>query len=132
MKKCGSVLGKLEEHRRFVMAVATSDVPRLHHLVRQSLKERAGVGRIVSRIEETLEGVYHARGYNADDHDIALLVLRLGGRRLLHAMSKYISLPSLRTLRRVKSFTRLMPSLGPPRMKEILFNIRAKRDASCG
>ncbi|EIW53977.1 uncharacterized protein TRAVEDRAFT_132309 [Trametes versicolor FP-101664 SS1] len=55
---------------------------------------------------------------------MSLLVLRLGGRKLLYSMSHYISLPSIRSLRRAKVFTKLMPSLGTPKVEEALFNIK--------
>ncbi|KAI0355714.1 hypothetical protein OH77DRAFT_1495973 [Trametes cingulata] len=55
---------------------------------------------------------------------MSLLVLRLGGRKLLYAMSQYISLPSIRSLRRARVFTTLMPSLGFPKVEEVLYNVR--------
>ncbi len=115
---------KLEDHHRFMMAVATRDVPRLSQLVKCALKEKAGVGQIVSRIEDSLSGVYQSRGYNSDDQDISLLVLWLGGRKLLYALSQHIAIPSIRTLRRAASFTKLMPSLGPV-ICDVLFNMKA-------
>ncbi|KAI0689950.1 hypothetical protein BC835DRAFT_1281822, partial [Cytidiella melzeri] len=54
---------------------------------------------------------------------VSLLVLRLGGQKLLYAMSQYIAIPSLRTLRWKAVFTKLMPSLGSPRLEEITHNI---------
>ncbi|KAM5529996.1 hypothetical protein V8D89_010026 [Ganoderma adspersum] len=124
LRKCATALQKLDDYHRFVMAVATADVPRLNQLVSRGMKEKAGIGKIISRIEDALNGAYQARGYDSDDHDMALLVLRLGGRKLLYAMSQYIALPSLRSLRRATTFTNLMPSLGAPKLDDILFNIK--------
>ncbi|PIL37672.1 hypothetical protein GSI_01366 [Ganoderma sinense ZZ0214-1] len=124
LRKCAATIQKLDDCHRFIMAVATSDVPRLGQLVTQCLKEKASVAKIIGRIEDALNGAYQARGYDSDDYDMALLVLRLGGRKLLYSMSQYIALPSLRALRRAAPFTRLMPSLGTPRLDDILFNIK--------
>ncbi|KAI0748796.1 hypothetical protein BC629DRAFT_1243540, partial [Irpex lacteus] len=124
-RKYSSLLGKLDDHRRFTMAVAELDVRRLRQLVKQSIAEGASITKIVSRIEESVSGVYQARGYNDDDLDISLLILRLGGRKLLYAMSQQISVPSLRTLRRHSAFTKLSPSLGPPRIDDIVHNINS-------
>ncbi|KAI0072081.1 hypothetical protein K474DRAFT_1686804 [Panus rudis PR-1116 ss-1] len=106
------------------MAVATSDVPRLHQLVSQARKAHASVSKIVHLIEDAMSGTYHVRGYSERDHDMSLLSLRLGGRRLLYAFSWYAGIPSLRTLRRHASFTKLMPSFGFPREDEVIHNIQ--------
>ena len=121
----GLLLSKLDDHKRLVMAVAENEVPRIHQLLRQALKEGAGVSKILAKLEDGLCGVYHARGYSADDRDIALLVLRLGGRKLLYAMSQHISIPSIRYLRHHSAFTKLTPSLGTPSLNEIKGNIDA-------
>lgn len=54
---------------------------------------------------------------------MALLILRLGGRKLLYALSHLFNLPSIRTLARNTTFTRIMPSLGMPLSAEIRFNV---------
>ncbi|EMD37804.1 hypothetical protein CERSUDRAFT_49803 [Gelatoporia subvermispora B] len=105
------------------MAVASNDVPRLQQLVRQGLKERVSILKLINRIEASLDNVYHARGYTSHDYDISMLVFRLGGRKLLYALNHHISIPSIRSLRRHMHFTRLMPSLCQPTRHEILFNM---------
>lgn len=107
------------------MALGTGDLSRTHQLIRQGIKNGASISRIIQRIENSLAGVYRPRGYTEDDTDTALMVLRLGGRKLLYALSQHIGLPSLRTLRRKAAFTKLMPSLGTPRKEDIVFNIRS-------
>ncbi|KAI0067932.1 hypothetical protein BV25DRAFT_1911795 [Artomyces pyxidatus] len=124
-RRVASVMRKLDDHRRFLMAVATGDVPRLQQLVKQGLKNHASIPAIIHKIEEACSGVYNARGYNATDFDMALMVLRLGGRKLLYALNHHIALPSLRALRRAHIFIKLMPSVGTPSVGEILFNIRS-------
>ncbi|EMD31048.1 hypothetical protein CERSUDRAFT_60567, partial [Gelatoporia subvermispora B] len=122
-RKCARTIRRQDDFNRFVMAVASNDVPRLQQLVRQGLKERVSILKLVNRIEASLDDVYHARGYSSKDHDISMLVFRLGGRKLLYALNHHISIPSLRTLRRHMHFTRLMPSLGQPTSQEITFNM---------
>lgn len=107
------------------MAVATGDIPRLQQLIRQGLKEGAGISAIINKIEHALDSVYHARGYEKMDYDIALLVLRLGGRKLLYALNRYISVPSIRALQRIHAIIQLMPSIGAPKLSDIEFNIRS-------
>lgn len=107
------------------MAVAENKVPRIQQLLQQGVKTGASVSKIIGKLEASLCGVYQARGYSTDDYDIALLVLRLGGRKLLYAMSKHIAIPSIRTLRRHSVFTKLAPSLGAPSLDNIIHNINA-------
>ncbi|KAM5537691.1 hypothetical protein V8D89_008640 [Ganoderma adspersum] len=122
--KCATALQKLDDYHHFVMAIATADIPHLHQLMLCGMKEKASIGKIISHIEDALTGAYQAWGYSSDDHDMALLVLHLGGRKLLYVMSQYIALPSLRSLRHATMFTNLMPSLGAPKLNDILFNIK--------
>ncbi|KIJ68414.1 hypothetical protein HYDPIDRAFT_106611, partial [Hydnomerulius pinastri MD-312] len=90
----------------------------------QSLKEGASIGRVVAKVEDALTGLYHAKGFDKKDLDIATIVYRLGGRKLLYALSKHIGIPSIRTLRRSSVFTKIMPSCGAPTIDEVSFNIR--------
>lgn len=69
------------------MAVASKDLPRLHILVRQCIKDRVGLGQIVQKMQQGLEGAYHTCGYTDTNIDLALLTLRLGGRSLLYAVT---------------------------------------------
>ncbi|TCD63849.1 hypothetical protein EIP91_004891 [Steccherinum ochraceum] len=123
-RQVNSLADKLSEYKRFVMAVATNDFPRLKQLVGQCLKQGTGISSIVSQLERCIRGVYQARGYTNNDTDISLLVLRLGGRKLLYAMAQYLKIPSVRTLGRLTAFTRIMPSPGFPKLSEITFNIK--------
>lgn len=124
-RKCGNLLSRVDGSRRFAMAVASNDVPRLQSIVRLALKKGASISTITAKIQEAMDGTYHARGYNATDIDIALMCLRLGGRRLLYGMNHHTSVPSLRTLRRRHAFTKLVPSIGKPTTETIMANIAA-------
>ncbi|KDQ54169.1 hypothetical protein JAAARDRAFT_182553 [Jaapia argillacea MUCL 33604] len=123
-QRCASLMQRVQDCRRFLMAVATGDVPRLQQLIRQALKEGASLSKIISKLKDSLLGIYHARGYDTTDFDIALLVFHLGGRKLLYALSHYISIPSITAIKNHKTFTRIMPSPGVPTLDEVLFNMR--------
>lgn len=106
------------------MAAASNDIPRLQQLIRQAVRDKAGIASIIHKVELSIEGAYHVCGYNEKSLDVALLVLRMGGRQLLYAMSRFSTIPSIATLRRHRIFTRIMPSPGAPTEAEIAFNIR--------
>lgn len=107
------------------MAVATGDIPRLHKLVQQGLRDGASIGAITTKIEAGLAGAYQARGYDETDLDISLMVLRLGGRKLLYALNHQFAIPSLRALRAAHAFTELTPSFGTPCINTIISNIHS-------
>ncbi|KAI1784985.1 hypothetical protein LXA43DRAFT_900727, partial [Ganoderma leucocontextum] len=123
-QKCATALRHLEDARRFQMAVATTDVPRVRQLVDQAMKDGSSLSAITSKIELAGAGLYEARGYDETDYDIALLILRSGGRALLHSLSEQTRLPSVRQLKRENIFTRIIPSSEFPTDDEILFNLR--------
>ncbi|KAH9836314.1 uncharacterized protein C8Q71DRAFT_76946 [Rhodofomes roseus] len=104
-RRVASVLKKLDDHRRFLMAIANGDPRGIKHLITQGLKDRVSTSELLKRVDESTEGVYHARGYSAFDFDLALLILRLGGRKLLYAMNHCLAIPSIRALRRARRFT---------------------------
>ncbi|KAI0804565.1 hypothetical protein BC629DRAFT_1713564 [Irpex lacteus] len=126
------LMSKLDDHRRLVMAVAENKIPRVQQLLRQGVKAGTSVSKIVAKLEDSLCGVYQARKYDSDDYDLSLLILRLGGRKLLYAMSQQIAVPSIRTLRRHSTFTKLIPSLGAPSLEDITGNISAIFDSRVG
>ncbi|KDQ52350.1 hypothetical protein JAAARDRAFT_101904, partial [Jaapia argillacea MUCL 33604] len=123
-RKCASLMQRQQTSRSLLMAVARGDIPRIQQLIRQAMKEGVGLSTIISRLEDSLLGNYQARGYGHVDSDMAVLISRLGGRKLLYALNHYIAIPSITTLRRNRTFTRIMPSLGIPTAEEIQFNMR--------
>ncbi|KAG1861685.1 hypothetical protein F4604DRAFT_1929762 [Suillus subluteus] len=89
------------------------NIPRLQQIVNIALRNGASIHAVINKLEDALEGVYHPRGYDASDLDIAMLVYRLGGRQLLFALSQKLTIPSLCTLRTRSTFTVLTPTIGP-------------------
>lgn len=106
------------------MAISHDDIPCIHQIINVALRNGASVRAVVNKLEDALEGVYHPRGYGADDLDMATLIFRLGGRQLLFALNQKLSLPSLRTLRAKSTFTSLVPTIGPIRNNQFDQNIQ--------
>lgn len=94
-----SALTQLDDYNRLLMAISERDIPRLQQIINVALRNGASIRQIVNKLEDALEGVYHPRGYDTNDLDIATLVYRLSGRQLLFALSHKLAIPSLRTLR---------------------------------
>jgi hypothetical protein len=138
------LLGKLNDHKQLMLALAVSDDVAVGRLVRVALRQGSGVRAIVTRLGQAQQGLYHCQSYSVcdpDTHllapfvthdciqkktvDVALLVLRLGGPRLLYALSKSLNLPSLSTVYRHSERSYLRPSIAFPTMDEVLANIQS-------
>ncbi|VDC01702.1 unnamed protein product [Peniophora sp. CBMAI 1063] len=121
-RKVASVMQRLTDYRRFVSLVASSDIPGLRRVVAQAQRSGASITAIIRKVEAALEYTYGAKGFSGTDLDLALLCLRLGGRRLLYAMQKHFGLPSLRQALRACTVSKFAPSLAYPTYEEATFN----------
>ncbi|KAF7302358.1 hypothetical protein HMN09_00869400 [Mycena chlorophos] len=110
-RKLGTALRKISDYKRFINAVAEQDIPRLRNLVNVGLNRGASVSQIIRTMQM------------AKTLDMALLIFRLGGRKLLYAVNQSLDIPSLRTLRNNMQFTRVMPTVGWINTDDIEHNI---------
>ncbi|KAI0068069.1 hypothetical protein BV25DRAFT_1875223 [Artomyces pyxidatus] len=123
-RKLGVAAQRSSDYRRFVMAIAENDVPRVNAIVQTALNNGASVRAILHKLELAVDGLYHVRGFTDRDYDKSILVYRMGGRPLAYAMSQAYGLPTLRTLRNHTVFVRVMPTIGTITSLEIDFNIK--------
>ncbi|KAJ7900451.1 hypothetical protein B0H13DRAFT_2517977 [Mycena leptocephala] len=116
---------KIADYKRFMDAVAEMDIPRLRQLVSVGLRRGSSPAAIIRMMQSALEGVYRPRPIlDSRTLDIALMVYRLGSRKLLYAVNHGLGLPSLRTLRNHMAFTKIMPTVGTISVADIVHNIR--------
>ncbi|KAF7293728.1 hypothetical protein HMN09_01168000 [Mycena chlorophos] len=112
-RKLSTALRKISDYKRFVNAIAEQDVPRLRNLVNVGLNHGASVSQIIRTMQMAVDGVYRPRPTICQQTlNMALLIFRLGGRKLLYAVNQTLDIPSLRTLRNNMQFTRVMPTVG--------------------
>ncbi|KAJ7442126.1 hypothetical protein FB451DRAFT_1105911 [Mycena latifolia] len=115
---------KIADYKRFMDAVAEMNIPRLQQLVSVGLRRGASPSAIIRMMQSALEGVYRPHPVlDSRTLDIALMVYRLGGRKLLYAVNHGLGLPSLRTLRNHMAFTKIMPTVGTISVSDIIHNI---------
>ena len=88
---------------RFREIVSSRDIPRLGTLLQICHNKGMGVQSIISRIGDAINSKYRVRKYGEDEWDIAYLVLRIGGPKLLHVLHATHGLPAPRS---VQSHTR--------------------------
>ncbi|KAJ7575717.1 hypothetical protein C8J56DRAFT_900687 [Mycena floridula] len=92
-RSLASTARKLVNCRAFIMAVAENDVPRLNALVSTCVRSGAGVKTMTAKIAQAFAGNYSPKVFTPKDMELSLLVLRLGGRSLLHALNHALNLP---------------------------------------
>ncbi|KAG8695139.1 hypothetical protein FRC08_008010 [Ceratobasidium sp. 394] len=119
------LVGKLNDHKQLLVALSNGDDDAVARLVRTALRQGCGVLAIVDRIEKAQQGLYHCRSYTKKLYDIALVVLRLGGPRLLFILSRALKIPSLNVVYEHAEQAYLRPSIGVPILPEILHNIKS-------
>ncbi|KAK6968887.1 hypothetical protein R3P38DRAFT_3508554 [Favolaschia claudopus] len=122
---CRRSVRKLADYGRFMEAIANNNLPRLQQLINVGIRRGSSPNALIRMIQSALEGVYQPRPVlDSRTLDIALLVFRLGGRKLLYAVNHGLGLPSLRTLRNHMAFTKVMPTVGMISVEDIVHNIR--------
>ena len=76
----------LSFHQRFLINVANDDIPRLYSLVKIALGNKRSVEYILDKCTQAINGFFRAR-CNADNKDVALLVVKFGGLSLLDILN---------------------------------------------
>lgn len=117
--------GALDEHKRFVMAIASSDVKRLSALVRIGLQNGMGVGGLMQRIGQATLGMYRPRDYTQAERQLAVLLWKLGGSQLADIGYRTGSLPSISVARRSVTLPPLRVSSGYPTAADIQHNLHS-------
>ncbi|KAG8684104.1 hypothetical protein FRC08_013877 [Ceratobasidium sp. 394] len=119
------LLGKLTVHKQLMLALTESDGISVARLVRVALRQGCSVTAIVDRLAKAQQGLYHCQSYSKKELDVSLLVLHLGGPRLLYAVAEAVDLPGEHTAHRRAERLYLHPSVGFPTAAEVAFNIKS-------
>ncbi|KAK7026492.1 hypothetical protein VNI00_015572 [Paramarasmius palmivorus] len=115
---------KIDDYSRILILLAKNDVTALRRLLAVALKRGASVHSILSRIEDSLDGLYSPKGgFEKRDLDKAFLAKALGGSRLLYALTKSEGFAANETIRRNYRVPKLRPSLSVPTASDIKTNI---------
>ncbi|CEL58798.1 hypothetical protein RSOLAG1IB_12199 [Rhizoctonia solani AG-1 IB] len=124
-RKAKRILGKLNDQKQLMFALAEVDDVAVSRIVKVALRQGCGPNAIVERLKNAQEGLYKCQTYLID---IALLSLRLGGPRLLGVLSKALNIPGISTVYRHAERAYMRPSIAFPTEEEVLKNI----DSMCG
>jgi hypothetical protein len=120
------LLGKataLDDHKQWMMAIASGRVDRVASLVQAGLKNKAGIKALIHQYERAAEKLYQPKGYSHEDLMRSIVMLRLGGARVAEFAHRSLSLPSVTTIRRNTVLQPLVVSPSVPTAAEIEENI---------
>jgi hypothetical protein len=120
------LLGKataLEDHKQWILAVASGRVDRVASLVQAGLAHRAGIRTLIQQYERAANKLYKPKGYTEEDIMRSIVMLRLGGARVAEFAHRSLSLPSVTTIRRNTVIRPLIVSPSTPTVLEIETNI---------
>ncbi|KAI0374930.1 hypothetical protein BV20DRAFT_986923 [Pilatotrama ljubarskyi] len=117
---------RITDNQRLVMLLASHDVHRLRRLLTVALRKGASPRTLISRIEQSIEGLYTPRGgFSSRELDVAFLAKALGGPQLLYALAHSHGLPSATTVSRHTTIPHLLPCISKPTESEMSANITA-------
>jgi hypothetical protein len=116
-------MGALDDHKQWILAIASGRVDRVASLVQAGLKHRSGIRALVQQYEHAADKLYKPKGYTNKDIRRSIVLLRLGGARVAEFAHRSLSLPSLTTIRRNTVLPALIVSPSKPTVAEIEANI---------
>jgi hypothetical protein len=117
--------GALEDHKQWILAIASGRVDRIASLVQAGLKHRAGIKALVQQYERAADKLYQPKGFSNEDIMRSIVLLRLGGARIAEFAHHSLSLPSLTTIQRNTILQALVVSPSIPTAAEVEANIKS-------
>ncbi|KAK7059407.1 hypothetical protein R3P38DRAFT_2496243 [Favolaschia claudopus] len=115
---------KMGDYERLMIAIAENDVPRINALLSTAIRNGASVNTMIAQITEAVRGLRSTKGFTQLEHDLSLLIYRIGGHSLLYSLNHALGLPSLRTIGNSARFVKISPCFGPVSIDVIRANIK--------
>ncbi|KAH9027269.1 hypothetical protein EDB85DRAFT_2074798 [Lactarius pseudohatsudake] len=110
-RKLLTKVGALEDHKQWILAIASGRVDRVASLT------------LIQQYERAAEKLYKPKGYTNEDIMRSIVLLRLGGARVAQFAHQSLALPSLTTIRRQTVLPALVVSPSAPTVAEVEANI---------
>jgi len=122
-RKLSGKVAVLEDHKQWILAIASGKVERVAALVQAGLAHRAGIRGLIQQYERAASNLYKPKGYTQEDMMRSIVLLRLGGARVAEFAHRSLSLPSITTIRRNTIIRPLVISPTTPTVAEVEANI---------
>ncbi|KAH9160972.1 hypothetical protein EDB89DRAFT_1862008 [Lactarius sanguifluus] len=116
-------VGALEDHKQWIMAIASGRVDRVASLVQAGLKQQVGIKTLIQQYERAADKLYKPKGFTNEDIMRSIVLLRLGGARVAQFAHQSLALPSLTTIRRQTVLPALVVSPSAPTVADVEANV---------
>jgi hypothetical protein len=113
----------LEDHKQWILAIASGWVDHMASLVQGGLKHRAGIKTLIQQYEWAAEKLYKLKGYTNKDIMWSIVLLQLGGMHIAKFAHQSLALPSLTTIWCQTVLPVLLVSPSAPTVAEVEANI---------
>ncbi|KAH9010206.1 hypothetical protein EDB83DRAFT_2322517 [Lactarius deliciosus] len=116
-------VGALEDHKQWILAIASGWVDRVASLVQAGLKQQVGIKTLIQQYERAAEKLYKPKGFTNEDIMRSIVLLRLGGMRVAQFAHQSLALPSLTTIRHQTVLPALVVSPSTPTIADVEANV---------
>ncbi|KAJ6459302.1 hypothetical protein C8R45DRAFT_942329 [Mycena sanguinolenta] len=113
----------LEGYSRLRIAVARNDVPRIHTIIANDLKNGASLFASLDKVSRATEGNFNPKSYARAEHQLSYLLWQLGGRAAAELGQRCLGLPSIPSVKRHIATTPLVVSPKAPAKDEMQHNL---------
>ncbi|KAJ7232148.1 hypothetical protein B0H12DRAFT_1003412, partial [Mycena haematopus] len=103
--------------------VARDDIPRIHTIIANDLKNGASIFSSLDKISRARDGNFKSKSYSHSDHQLLYLLLKLGGRAAAELGHRCLGLPSIWATKRHIATVPLVVSPRAPTMREMCHNL---------
>ncbi|KAK6977174.1 hypothetical protein R3P38DRAFT_3377681 [Favolaschia claudopus] len=113
----------LEAHSRLRMAIAKNDIPRIHSIVGNDLKQGGSIFATLENISRATNRDLNPKSYTHAEYQLLYLLLKLGGHAAAELGHRCLGLPSVRATKRHIATVPLIVSSRTPTMDEMQHNL---------
>ncbi|KAI0026739.1 hypothetical protein K488DRAFT_75117 [Vararia minispora EC-137] len=117
------VEGVLSTHKSILRAIASKRLPNVNQALRVAMCQGMSASTILQVITDILTEKYKPKGFTDDDRRIVLVLLHLGGRRVLDFTHLALGLPAMSTVCTIAAVPLLQASPATPSVEDITQNV---------
>ena len=88
----------LDTYKKFVMALADSNVNQIDALIRAGLNHNAGNNRMIELLDHVNKELYKPKNFTDEEMLNSVLILRLGGSHVADLAHKSLGFPGISTI----------------------------------
>ncbi|KAJ6576734.1 hypothetical protein B0H10DRAFT_1666130, partial [Mycena sp. CBHHK59/15] len=113
----------LAAHSRLQLAVSRGDVPRIHSIVSNCMKNGDSIFTCIEKVGRAADENFKDRSYTREEHQLLYLLLKLGGHAAADLGHRCLGLPSISATKRHVGSTPLIASPRAPTREEMHRNL---------